>query len=293
MILPIFAERRINTVLPSEVAAWVANMQVEQGISKSHARSALVHFQAAMKSAVRDRLIDESPAEYVTSPGRGPRREGKSLTAEQLFLMADEMPTQTDRVLTLTLGLAGLRFGEAAGLQVHAVDLDRKLLKIQRTYSEVRGKLLEDVPKNHQSRNVPIPDTLAVELKNLVKDKAPNADVFTRGRGGVPRASNWLPRIYRPALEHARVQNSDNESQMLFPDADERVVHDLRHTYASIAVRAGANIKALTRVMGHADADETLNTYADLYPDDYAGLGEAIEAGVISVSSNDVPQSSE
>lgn len=272
LILPTFGDRRINSILPSEVAAWVSDLQMEKGKSKSHSRSALVHFRAAMQTAVRDRLIFESPAEYVEGPGRGPRREGKSLTADQLFMVADAMPTRTDRVLTLTLGLAGLRFGEASGLQIRAVDLDRGLLKIRRTYSEVRGKIEAGVPKNHQTRTVPVPASLADELRPLLKDKLPTADVFTRGRGGVLRSTNWLPRVYRPALKRAGIS-----------DPDERVVHDLRHTYASLAVQAGANIKVLTRVMGHADADETLNTYADLYPEDYAGLGEALEAAAYSV----------
>ena len=44
--------------------------------------------------------------------------------------------------------------------------------------------------------------------------------------------------------------------------------HDLRHTTASLAVSAGANIKALQRMLGHAKAFTTLDTYADLFDDD-------------------------
>ncbi|MCU1480135.1 MAG: site-specific integrase [Subtercola sp.] len=44
--------------------------------------------------------------------------------------------------------------------------------------------------------------------------------------------------------------------------------HELRHTCASLAVSAGANVKALQQMLGHSSAKETLDTYADLFDDD-------------------------
>ena len=44
--------------------------------------------------------------------------------------------------------------------------------------------------------------------------------------------------------------------------------HDLRHTAASLAISAGANVKAVQRMLGHASAAMTLDTYADLFDDD-------------------------
>lgn len=44
--------------------------------------------------------------------------------------------------------------------------------------------------------------------------------------------------------------------------------HDLRHTAASLAVSAGANVKVVQRMLGHASAAMTLDVYADLFDDD-------------------------
>ncbi|MDQ1531827.1 MAG: hypothetical protein QOE37_1932, partial [Microbacteriaceae bacterium] len=46
-------------------------------------------------------------------------------------------------------------------------------------------------------------------------------------------------------------------------------IHDLRHTAASLAISAGANVKAVQRMLGHASAAMTLDTYADLFDDDF------------------------
>ncbi|WP_308651964.1 site-specific integrase [uncultured Actinomyces sp.] len=55
-------------------------------------------------------------------------------------------------------------------------------------------------------------------------------------------------------------------------------VHDLRHTAASLAISAGANVKAVQTMLGHASAAMTLDTYADLFPDDLDAVADALDA---------------
>ena len=54
--------------------------------------------------------------------------------------------------------------------------------------------------------------------------------------------------------------------------------HDLRHTAASLAISAGANPKAVQRMLGHASAAMTLDTYADLFEDDLNNVSEHLAA---------------
>ena len=52
--------------------------------------------------------------------------------------------------------------------------------------------------------------------------------------------------------------------------------HDLRHTAASFAVSAGANVKAVQRMLGHSSASMTLDVYAELFDDDLDGVAIAL-----------------
>lgn len=52
--------------------------------------------------------------------------------------------------------------------------------------------------------------------------------------------------------------------------------HDLRHTAASLAISSGANVKAVQRMLGHASAAMTLDTYADLFDDDLDAVAERL-----------------
>jgi site-specific recombinase XerD len=53
--------------------------------------------------------------------------------------------------------------------------------------------------------------------------------------------------------------------------------HELRHTAASLAVSAGANVKAVQRMLGHASAAMTLDVYAGLFDDDLDGLADRMD----------------
>ncbi|WP_207922880.1 tyrosine-type recombinase/integrase [Micromonospora sp. KC606] len=56
--------------------------------------------------------------------------------------------------------------------------------------------------------------------------------------------------------------------------------HDLRHTAASLAVAAGANVKAVQRMLGHASASMTLDVYADLFGDDLDAVATRLDKAV-------------
>jgi integrase len=55
-------------------------------------------------------------------------------------------------------------------------------------------------------------------------------------------------------------------------------VHDLRHTYASLSRRAGADLRLLQKAMGHASITVTAHTYADLFDDEPDNFAVALES---------------
>ncbi|WP_255605626.1 tyrosine-type recombinase/integrase [Mycolicibacterium xanthum] len=122
------------------------------------------------------------------------------------------------------------------------------------------GSLVWSTPKTHERRSVPFPATLADEQSALMVGKGREDLVFTDSRGGVLRNSNWRARVFDPAV--MKCQKADPKFPSITP-------HDLRHSAASLAVSAGANVKAVQRMLGHATASMTLDTYADLFDEDF------------------------
>ena len=94
---------------------------------------------------------------------------------------------------------------------------------------------------------MPFPASLADELAALMVGKGRDELVFTDLRGGVLRGSNYRYRVFAPAVQ--KCQKDDDTFPTITP-------HDLRHTAASLAVSAGANVKAVQRMLARQGVDD-------------------------------------
>jgi integrase len=168
------------------------------------------------------------------------------------------------------LAYTGLRWGEAAGLRAGRVDLTRRRLAIVEAASQVRGEIIFGTPKTHQRRSVPFPRFLTEPLAALVADNDLDHLVFTSPDGHVLRNTSFRRRVFDPAARQAGLPG-------LTP-------HELRHTAASLAVAAGANIKAVQQMLGHASAAMRLDVYAGLFLDDLSNVAQRLHEAVTARS---------
>ena len=124
---------------------------------------------------------------------------------------------------------------------------------------------------------MPFPAFLVGPLASAQEDKKHDALVF--GAGAVylstpTQGDGWFAGARRRAAE----------SDPTFPPGV--TLHDLRHTAASLAISAGANVKAVQRMLGHASAAMTLDTYADLFDDDLDDVATALNSAKTAADSS-------
>ena len=146
------------------------------------------------------------------------------------------------------------------------MDLPGRRIRITTAFAEVEGKLVEQTPKTGKSRTVPIPPSLRAELLPLVEGRPDDALVFATRRGTPLRLRNWRRREFDKAVEDAGLDGTG-----LTP-------HKLRHTAASLAIAAGADVKVVQAMLGHATATMTLDRYGHLFPDRLDEVAEAMDA---------------
>ena len=126
--------------------------------------------------------------------------------------------------------------------------------------------LIEGNPKSAAGRrSIPIPQRLLPFLGNRVSDRPPGAPAITSPGGALLGLENWK----RSTRWRATIVEIDRPKMR---------VHDLRHTYASLARRAGAYIRLLQKTMGHASITVTAHLSADLYDDELATVASALDA---------------
>jgi integrase len=207
----------------------------------------------------------ERPADRQLSPAHAPMQEKRRryLTADQLEALADA--AGPGRVAVLTLGYCGLRWSELAALRVRHFDLLRRRVLVEEAVTEVDGaRLVWGTPRPHGRRSVPLPRFLVDELTRTVVNRPPDQLAFPPPQGAVLRNRNaraaWFDAAARAIGEPG-----------LTP-------HELRHTAASLAIKAGANVKAVQRRLGHASATMTLDRYADLFDNDLDDVADRLDA---------------
>ncbi len=263
-VVPRWATVSLAAVSHADVAAWLAGLSAN-GLSPASVRYVHRVFSLMMDMAVRDGRITKNPALGVALP-RILRREPTFLSLTEIDQLA--RAAGEHGLVLRVLAFTGLRFGELAALEVNRVDLPRRRIVVAESVSEVSGQLVWSTPKNHQTRSVPLIPALVEPLRQACAGKAGDDLVFTSPEGHVLRINNWRPRVFDPACRAAAL------SGVTPPD--------LRHTAASLAVSAGANVKAVQRMLGHASASMTLDVYAGLFADDLddvaARLGRMLDA---------------
>lgn len=270
VVLPRWKDVPLREISFDEMQMWVSALSVDgsvrfegKGLSASRVRQAHQLIGAVLKFAVKARHLPANPADGIDLP-KLPQTEQRYLTHEQLHRLA--VASGRFRTLVLVLGYCGLRFGEAAALRVADVDTETRRIRVRRSVTYVRNMgLVEGETKNHTSRTVPVPSFLARLLETEVADKGDSALVFPS-----PRNEGYL------TLAQARY--TFQKATAAVGGCGSVRLHDLRHTCASLAISAGANVKVVQRLLGHKTAVLTLDRYGHLFPDDLDAVANAFDA---------------
>ena len=256
-----FKDLPLKSIRRSHVEAWVKAMSAE-GLAASTIKTRHITVRAVFRAAVADKLIADDPAAGVTLPRLRKREASMSIPTDsevgQLIASADNDARVTTRrgfrAYVALCAFAGLRLGEASGVQLGDIDFLRRQLKITRQIQRDGDTFAIRPPKYGSERVVYLPDPLVNMLADHVARFTPNAEpsswLFPYEDGPLyDNAVTWRWRATRNAakLPHVRL-------------------HDLRHYYASGLIAAGCDVVTVQRAMGHSSASTTLNTYAHLWP---------------------------
>lgn len=284
-VLPRWGTTAIGAVGYGDYAVWLAGLHKKPGLQGSKERiigasrvQSIHHVMlGVMTWAVKSQRIAENPIRALDTLPEVAKGKRLYLDHHQITALADSVAdlktayknkkpkpmVDVYRVMVLTLAYCGLRIGEAIALRAGSVDLDAHELHVTEAVIEGEdGKPALGLPKGGKIRVVGIPEFLAMELKVVLSGLDEEDLVFPSPKGDMVSAYNWRERIFRPAVKEAKLPEGTTP-------------HTLRHSFASLSVAEGADVKTLQAAMGHASATMTLDVYTDLFP---ARIGEVATA---------------
>ncbi len=262
---PVLGDRPIAAILPSEIQAWVA------GIELAASSVAVIHgiVFGIFKDAVRDKRIASNPCDGTKLPKPAPTKVVPP-TTEQFEIVRSKLPPEFQTLATFAAG-TGMRKGECFGLVVDRLYLPEKpgdrsgTVKVDQQL--VRGNPLTfGPPKTRASyRTIPLPDVVVVALKEHLKQFPPGPDGLVFGWRGKPIPRSTFAYHWNIAARAAKLPPRSG-------------LHTLRHYYASLLIRYGESVKTVQARLGHASAAETLDTYSHLWPDSDDRTRDAIDS---------------
>jgi len=270
-VLPEWGHRSLDQITYNDAQRWIhAAMNPPAGRRPLAARTIHKNFavlKGVLDHAVRSRLIPRNPVDGVKLP-KPPADDRRFLDSAQLESLA--LSTPRHHLAVLILGYLGLRFGELAALRVNDVLFESREIKIDETYSKQGSQWAIGPTKTGATRRVPMPATMVDELQGAVAGKQPSDFVFSTRAGTPLSRHNFTRDVLNPWCATSGVPH-------LSP-------HDLRHTAASIAINARLTVLDVQRMLGHAKASTTLDSYSDLFEANLQRIAHTIDEARITVT---------
>lgn len=247
-----------SELIQKELISKMCNTHAYSTIHKAY-----VLLNECLNFAVDKDYILKNPCKQVKLP-----KKENFESKEKRFLSEDEIQRFKETALSMRKKVSvplyeygcvicliiytGLRVGELCALKWQDIDFENKSLKVSKSigvvYKDGKRTLCEQPTKSGKTRFVPLNDKaigLLEKQKNLVNAK--DDDYIVNGSHDIVDktiVANTYPKICR----RAEIPNPSG-------------IHTLRHTFASLALLKGVDVKVVSEILGHSSVNFTYNTY--------------------------------
>lgn len=259
-LIPYFGEKRINEISVADVRAW-QNSLIQAGHSPTYLRCINNQLSAIFNYGMRYYDLSMNPCRKAGSMGKNKADEMQIWTKEEFERFADSiMDKRLSWLGFQILFWTGMRVGELLALTFADVNLETRVITINKSYQRLRGRDVITAPKTPKSvRNVNIPGFLAEDIEDYrdsLYDPQPDDRLL-------PTTKALLDKEIRRGVKLSGVKKIR--------------IHDLRHSHASLLIELGFSPKEIAERLGHENIETTLNTYSHLYPNKQERLADRLE----------------
>ena len=269
-ILPFFVNKPINEIKASDVRRWQAKlMSSPNNYSQTYLKKINTELNSIINYAKRFYDLNTNPCGKAGTIGKAKAEEMDYWTYDEYIAYREGVKDKPLSYICFEiLYWTGMRVGELLALSPPDIDLDNKLISINRTYQRIGGK---DVFTSHKTkkskRKIPIPDFLCQELSDYIQSRY------------MLDADERLFPITKSYLSHEMIRGCKNTGVKKIR------IHDIRHSHASLLINQGCDALMLADRLGHEKVSTTLNTYSHLFPHKQQELVHSLE----SLQATDLP----
>lgn len=269
-IAPYIGAIPLDELTPDDVQEWIT--ELAKKYKPMTTRKAFTLLRSAMKQAVERDRIPKNPTRSVGVPKLTAQNPNALDGAERTKVLrvveiALEGPQPSPVMLGVMIALyTGMREGEICALRWSCVDLEAGAVTVSEAVGidKTNGHCYIKPPKTEDSaRVIYFPETLGRALTArraaMVKECLAAGVRFTDQLFVIGDVDGVF---MRPRYISEKWQELACALDLKGTQGKRPTFHDLRHTYATVAIANGVDVKTVSNAMGHSNAAMTLNTYA-------------------------------
>lgn len=279
--------RKLQALTAVEVERFYARLVNEGGpagrpLAAKTVRNTHIVLHRALADAERLRLVMRNVA-HLARPPAVPHVERATWTADELAAFLEHVSGDRLFAAYVLLATTGMRRGEVFGLRWRDVDLSARRASITQTVTTVNDKLVLGPTKTNRSRRTISLDPTTVDVLHahrVVQDQEratagqawdPSYDLVLCDGTGRPEHPDRFSRQFQ------RYVKATDLPPLRGP-------HNLRHTWATLALRAGVHPKVVSDRLGHATIAVTIDTYSHVAPSLDAEAADTVAADIFGSS---------
>lgn len=281
-VSPYLGGYTLDKITPLIIQRDLIQGLIDNNYSYSTIHKAYVLTRECLSYAYKQQLIERNPCDFVEKPSKRGLQESKTIR----FFDDDEINRFIEAALSkhggafnyrngyafIILIYTGLRAGEMLALKWQDVDLDNNFIRVSSNIgvkftddeSNSTELFVQDGTKTKSGRIVHLTKSAHKyfsELKNL---RDPKRTDFVVEANTQTRSMSILRNSYLGICKRANIENAQG-------------LHTLRHTFASLMIRKGVDIKIISEMLGHASVSFTYNTYVHLLEEEKAKVIQQID----------------
>ncbi|MDH4227032.1 MAG: site-specific integrase [Deltaproteobacteria bacterium] len=265
-----FANTALTGITPAKVQQYVSSKLNEKILNKDNMlvprlspksiNNHIVPLKEMLKHAVRWGYLKENPAEHVEKP-RVEHKEMDFLSPEEIRLFLQHVRPEYYAFFLMAV-LTGLRRGELLGLTWGDIEFATNTIHVRRAL--YKDQFITPKSKNSKRKVIMTPLLASILKEHKLKSIPNEMDlIFTKCNGKPLDPDKFVRTEFLPALRRAGLR------RVRF--------HDLRHTFATLLISQGENVKFIQSQLGHASIQTTLDRYGHLLPEIHNEAGSKLD----------------
>jgi integrase len=237
----------------------ILNDRFDKGLKSGSIKLLHAIVNRSLKQAVKERIVHSNPAQAVEVPKKQEEDKLHTWNKKQVNKFLARASDHRYYMVFFLAVNTGMRKGELLGIKWEDIDFNKKRIEVKRQAIRTdKGTILKKPKTKAGNRIIPVTDNVIKKLKkHKIRQSENKLALGSNYKDKDLVNCNKIGDLINPVTAYTEFKEIIRSIKL--PDIR---LHDLRHTFSTLFLEAGGNIKTLQQILGHSSISVTMDTYS-------------------------------